>query len=140
MAKKKEPINLMPPEPKKVRVKNINRIFNSNFSQTFCRLEKNLLQELLYEKIWFGIIQKVCLLETSKIWNLTPCFPCSSLSLEFSNGKLVSVFVNSKDKLLIFFTVVYIMTLKVFTYSSKKVKWKKIVYDLLIKKHLYILD
>ena len=52
----------------------------------------------------------------------TPYFPCSSLSLEFSNGKLVSVFVNSKDKLLIFFTVVYIFTLKVFTYSSKKVK------------------
>ena len=51
MAKKKEPINLMPPEPKNVRI--INRIFNSNFSQTFCRLEKNLLQELLHEKmVW----------------------------------------------------------------------------------------
>ena len=53
MAKKKEPINLMPPEPKNVRIKNINRIFNSNFSQTFSRLEKNLLQELLHEKmVW----------------------------------------------------------------------------------------
>ena len=63
-----------------------------------------------------------------------PYFPCSSPSLEFLNGKLVSVFVNSKGKLWMFFTVVYIMTIKVFTYSSKKVKWKKIVYDFLIKK------
>ena len=58
---------------------------------------------------------------------------------EVKREKTIDIFVNSAQKINIFYTLIYTITKKIFTSSQKNVKWEKNVYIFLIKKHLYML-
>ena len=131
MAKKKEPINLMPARTKTnpYKKQNIYHLLFTNFLQVRKSYFKNL------EKKWLEVIQKVCLQETSIFWPSSPLFipvpftytPINVISLYwatttlkkssaiFTNFQMKNwwvktekdFFVDSKDETLIFFTQLY---------------------------------